>query len=123
MRILVCGGRNFKDRDYIYSVLDSYKDHVTEMCQGYADGADRIALMWANVNKVTCRSYPADWETYGKSAGYIRNRNMLKLFKPDLVIAFPGGSGTEDMMMAARGADLEVRTYSIDSMRGMIKEC
>ena len=119
MRILVCGGRNFKDRDYIYNVLGLYREHVQAICQGYADGADRIALMWANDRGVKCRCYPANWEMFGKAAGAIRNRHMLKVFKPDLVVAFPGGDGTEDMIAAAREEDVEVRNYEEDYLKAI----
>jgi acyl-CoA synthetase (NDP forming) len=54
-------------------------------------------------------SFPANWKKHGKSAGPIRNQLMLDVGKPDLVIAFPGGSGTADMIRRARKAGVPVK--------------
>jgi hypothetical protein len=42
-----------------------------------------------------------DWKTHGKAGGPIRNQMMLDDYKPQVVIAFPGGSGTADMVRRA----------------------
>lgn len=52
--------------------------------------------------------FPADWERNGRAAGPIRNRQMLD-GKPDLVIAFPGGKGTADMVAEAKRRGIAVR--------------
>jgi hypothetical protein len=48
------------------------------------------------------------WEKYGKPARPIRNQKMIDDHKPNLVIAFPGGRGTADMVFKARSAGIEV---------------
>lgn len=68
---------------------------------GGAQGADRIAREWCICRKVECRGYAADWKRHGRAAGPIRNQRMLDDGKPDLVIAFPGGRGTADMVRRA----------------------
>ena len=55
-----------------------------------------------------CAVYRADWEGLGRKAGPIRNQQMLDEGKPDLVVAFPGGRGTANMMRIAREAGIEV---------------
>jgi hypothetical protein len=52
--------------------------------------------------------FPAQWDRYGEAAGPIRNAWMLEFGKPDLVVAFPGGRGTADMISKARKAGIEV---------------
>lgn len=47
--------------------------------------------------------------TNGKAAGPIRNQRMLDEGKPDLVVAFPGGRGTADMVRRAKAAGVPVR--------------
>ncbi len=120
MRILVCGGRDFKNRDLVFSKLNSLfpsTDDIntwlppvdTVIIHGGARGADRLAEDWAVINWVHVEEYKADWDKFGKSAGYIRNKQMLTEGKPDLVIAFPGGKGTAMMVKIAKEADVEVR--------------
>ena len=76
---------------------------------GAARGADSMAVDWAISNYACFKEFPANWDKYGKSAGYKRNIQMLKEGKPDLVIAFPGGRGTEMMCELAKEAGVEVR--------------
>jgi hypothetical protein len=109
MRVLVCGSREYDDYDQMCAVLNPLKDSISVIIQGNADGADCLARMWAVFNKIQKISYQADWETYGRKAGPIRNQRMLDDGKPDLVIAFPGGRGTADMVKRARRAGVEVR--------------
>jgi hypothetical protein len=51
---------------------------------------------------------PAEWKKHGKRAGPLRNMRMLEEWKPDGVAAFPGGSGTADMIAQARNAGVKV---------------
>jgi hypothetical protein len=55
--------------------------------------------------------YKAEWDKHGRAAGPIRNQQMLDDGKPDLVLAFAGGRGTDDMCRRAREAGIEVRRY------------
>lgn len=110
MRVLVCGGRDFKNTELLYSVLDDLKKVETIDCiiEGDAPGADRMAGYWAKKNRIDLKIFPADWKTWGNSAGPIRNKQMLDEGKPDLVIAFPGGKGTKNMIQQARKAGVKV---------------
>ena len=114
MKILVCGGRDYgltrDERNYILDTLMKfYERHkVTEVITGGASGVDTVALNWAKDNNIIHYRCPANWKKYGRAAGYIRNREMLIEHKPDYVIVFPGGSGTEDMRHKAFVADIDV---------------
>jgi hypothetical protein len=57
---------------------------------------------------VPCLRVSAEWEKFGKKAGFIRNEKMLALGKPDLVVAFPGGVGTAMMVRLARKQGIRV---------------
>ena len=115
MKILVCGGRTYgtkvvdnktvrdlKAINALHTELDKYKKQVSLIIQGGAKGADTLAYLWAYDNGVKCAEYKADWLTYGKAAGTIRNEYMLLDSDPDLVIAFPGGEGTKHMVGFSR---------------------
>lgn len=108
MRILVCGGRDFANEELIEKTLFDYAGMDSVIIQGEAKGADSLAKMWAYNHDIPVESYPANWDRHGKQAGFIRNYRMLKEGKPDLVIAFPGGRGTEMMVQLARAANVEV---------------
>ena len=123
MRVLVCGGRDFTDypffRDKMEEIAlarfprmdaDEYGNFLYKVTiiSGGAKGADSLAADWAAVNWSGYEEYRADWNKHGKAAGPIRNQKMLDEGKPDLVIAFQGGNGTNDMINRAKKADIEV---------------
>ena len=99
MVILVCGGRNYDNGQYVNHVLDVLKP--TRIVHGGCRGADTLASKWAQDHfSVIEKVYPADWSR-GPKAGPERNRFMLRAERPDLVIAFPGGKGTQNMKRLA----------------------
>lgn len=108
MKVFVCGGRDFTDMNFLAAVLDNYRDAISVLVRGDAKGADRMAGQWANANGVPVRTHPADWNRYGRGAGPIRNMQMLHEERPELVIAFPGGSGTSHMVRIAKQAGVKV---------------
>lgn len=107
MRALVCGGRDYADKDAVFYLLGllhrGYNFEV--VIHGDASGADALAAAWARDRGVPVAAYPADWDAHGKKAGPIRNQQMLDEGRPDIVIAFPGGRGTYDMLKKAAAAD------------------
>lgn len=110
MRALVCGGRAYFVGSRVFEVLDAGHRKLTFslIIQGGAPGADRLALEWARLRCVPCDTYSADWDLHGKKAGPLRNKKMLEEGKPDIVIAFPGGAGTANMVRQAREAGVRV---------------
>lgn len=110
MRVLVCGGRNFSDTKRLFEVLSGYHKITPFTCliHGAASGADTLAGKWASQIGIQIKAYPADWNKYGRSAGSVRNAQMLHDGKPDLVIAFPGGRGTANMIKLAKAANTPV---------------
>lgn len=108
--MLVCGGRDFFDNATIARVLDSVSPPIRVLINGGAPGADRGAWLWSKRKADVRREmYLADWGLHGRAAGPIRNQRMIDEGKPDLVVAFPGGRGTADMVRRARAAGIPVR--------------
>ncbi len=100
-KILVCGGRDYSDRERVFEILDMLRP--CEIVHGAYRGADSLAGEWADSRVIPQSPHPADWDKYKRRAGPIRNSEMLRLHKNiDLVVAFPGGSGTQDMRSKAR---------------------
>lgn len=122
VRVVVTGGRDFEEGLFVYSVLNAlFEGHARwdfELAHGDCpSGADKLADDWATYRNVACKRYQADWypthngqRDYG--AGPKRNSRMLRDFKPDLVVAFPGGRGTADCVRKARAMGIEVRVFT-----------
>lgn len=104
VKVLVCGGRNFNNRQVVHRVLTKLNPDI--VVHGGASGADKLAGEWAEENGKEERIYYAKWGLHGKAAGPMRNKEMLEKEIEGLngVIAFPGGRGTQDMINRARHA-------------------
>lgn len=103
MKVLVCGGRDFRSPAQVWHSLNNLHDelHFTEFMQGGARGVDEFAKEWAvtrpEIKRYVCKPR---WDIYGKAAGPKRNARMLE-WEPDFIVAFPGGRGTADMVRQA----------------------
>jgi len=109
-RVLVCGGRLYGNYQYLFGFLDCFHASVgiTHLMQGGATGADFHAGQWAKLRHVSMTEFKADWKKHGKVAGPIRNRTMVDKGMPDVIIAFPGGIGTADIITYARSKNVPV---------------
>ena len=102
----MCGGRHYSDRHTLFAILDTLHEvfGISVIINGAASGADELSTKWAQERLVPFRLYPANWKKYkrtgsGKNpAGMIRNAFMFRNSDPDMVVAFPGGSGTANMV-------------------------
>jgi hypothetical protein len=111
MRILVCGGRNYSDRRRVDWVLGNFRTRMSAVITGDATGADALARDWCAERGVPLERFDADWRAHGRAAGPLRNQRMLDEGKPDLVLAFPGGRGTADMVRRADAAGVAVIAF------------
>ena len=78
MKVIIAGSRDFYD----YNMLKQFCDKVLcnikniEIVSGTAGGTDRLGERYAKENGYKLTKFPADWNKYGKPAGYIRNEQM-----------------------------------------------
>ena len=117
--LLVCGGRDYDNRERLFRVLDQALQAVTRsgktftLIHGGARGADTLASVWAENRKITdegghVRVYVANWERDRKAAGPIRNKLMLTSEHPHVIVACKGGNGTAHMMKIGREAGIPI---------------
>lgn len=108
IKIIVTGGRDFNDKDFVFSTLHRIRRLLTDeeelmIIHGGAKGVDSLAEEWVSINFLQSMIYHADWKSYGKSAGPVRNTQMLDDHEDiDMVLAFPGGYGTNHMKTSAK---------------------
>jgi len=117
MRVLVCGGRYYDDWAFIVNALDRVHAHqpVTLLIEGGTTCADILARRWAIARGVEVATYRADWDRYQDRAVPIRNSQMLREGRPQLVVAFKGGRGTTHMVTIAAAALVPVlKTWRLE---------
>ena len=102
-KIIIAGGRDFMAynllKEKTNKILQEKKvTHKIVIISGCARGADTLGLRYASENTFDVEEYPADWDKYGKKAGYVRNVEMAE--NADALIAFWDGKskGTKHMI-------------------------
>lgn len=120
MKVQVCGGGDFDDYGKVRSTLDLLhrESPVSSIIHGPVGVADSLAGRWAVENSISVSEFSALWDIYGRVAARRRNLHLLAEGKPDLVLAFPGGLGTANMVYLAREAG--VPTIDSDGTREQV---
>lgn len=122
MRIAVTGGRRFglkrEERLIICATLDGYWSPDLKLAQGGAEGVDHVCAEWyierrsrQRLDPVVPVGFLADWNRLGNGAGHERNGRMLREFKPDILVAFPGDTGTNDCKVQAYRMNITIHEY------------
>ena len=105
MKVIISGGQNYYLTREDWNKLDRLG--ITEVVNGGAAGADKDGEAYAKKRGIPVRRFPADWKTYGRGAGPVRNREMAKY--ADGVALFAGGRGTASMKREAERAGITGR--------------
>lgn len=78
MKLAIIGSRTFDNYDLLKNILEPYKSEISLIISGGAKGADKLGEKWAEENNIKTLIFLADWEQYGKKAGFIRNHDIIK---------------------------------------------
>ena len=112
-KVIVAGSRDFRDYELLKRVLDHLLSHKAveevEIVSGTARGADEMGERFAKEKGYALKQFPADWDTFGKSAGYRRNSQMAD-YADACVVFWDGKSrGTKHMIDLAEKTGLPLR--------------
>ncbi len=109
-RVLVCGGRSYQDWRRVADTLRRLHDSspIGLIIHGCDPGAATLAVRWAVSAGIPTRGFDANFKSHGPAAERLRNERMIVESNPDLVIAFPGGEGTADLISRATAAGVPV---------------
>lgn len=113
MKVIIAGGRDITDYSLVESAVAESGFTPTLVISGCAPGADTLGEEWASKHNVSIQKFPADWNTHGKAAGPIRNRQMVAA--ADALIALHDGEsrGTADCIKAATKAGIKVFVFKV----------
>lgn len=113
MKTIIAGSRHINSKQIVQDAIDScpWRDEISEVVCGGANGVDRQGSWWAERNHIAIKDFPADWKTYGKSAGPIRNHQMAQ-YADALILVWDGTSkGSADMKRWAE--HMQLRIYEV----------
>lgn len=121
VRILIAGGRDFHDYELLCRVLDAYIAEMPYMTfhivSGGANGADKLAERYARDRKVDNLILRANWNTFGRSAGYVRNSNMGKIADVAFIFWDLYSRGSKHMIEISKKLELDTRIQIYDEVK------
>ena len=114
MKVIIAGSRNFNDYELLKAELNILivptimLHRNIEVVSGTAKGADQLGERYAKEYNLLLKKFPADWDKYGKSAGYHRNKQMAE-YATHCVCFWDGISkGTKMMIDLAKTENLKI---------------
>lgn len=112
MKVCICGSRNITDYELLKQCVIDSKFEITSIISGGAKGVDQLAIQYAKEFNIPWVEYLADWATHGRSAGIIRNKQMVD--KAEGVIALWDGlsSGTANSISYAQKTEKPLFIWS-----------
>ena len=114
-KLIVAGGRDFNNGIVLAQAVTDIANsmaHSVSIVSGMASGADRLAYQFAKRFGIRCYEMPAQWGTYGKRAGFLRNVEMAR-FADGLLAFWDGKSpGTAHMINTMNQAGKPVHVVS-----------
>lgn len=111
MKVIIAGSRDVTDYNTVRQAISRSGFPVTHVISGAARGVDQLGERWAKDHALPLLRVPAEWNTYGRSAGYRRNEDMAGV--ADALIAIWDGHspGTRHMIETARRRGLRVFVF------------
>ena len=117
IKVIVAGSRDFQDFELLKSKLDFYLQRCSpsqiEIVSGTARGADRLGERYALARQFKLKKFPAQWDVYGKSAGYRRNEVMAKYSTHCVVFIVNNSQGSSHMIDLAKKHELNLRVVRL----------
>lgn len=113
MKVILAGSRSISDIEALYTAIRASGFEITEVVCGEAAGVDRLGRWWAEQHHIPIASFPAEWKTDSRLAGYLRNQRMAK-YADALIAVWDGKSvGTPHMIGVALAAGLKIHVHQL----------
>lgn len=116
MRVIIAGSRNLfwneKVFEFINKTIIENNISVDEVVSGKAQGVDALGELWAKDNNIVVKDFPANWDLYGKSAGFRRNTEMSAYSDILILVRLDASIGSTHMLEIAKKDGL--LTYVLD---------
>lgn len=118
MRVVIAGSRTIDDIFFLYDAIKNLnieKELITEIVSGGAYGADYLGEIYAKQNKIPLTIMPAEWDKWGKSAGYRRNEEMAKIADAVIVLWDGVSKGSKHMIELAKKYNRKLWVYNVST--------
>jgi len=109
MKVIIAGSRHLEDYDALRHLIEEVDWPVSEVVSGGCRGVDRLGERWAEEQGLPAKVMHADWVSYGREAGELRNRDMAN-YADGLILRWDGKSpGASCMLRESARAGIQIR--------------
>lgn len=113
MKTIIAGSRGITLYDILLRAVSETPWQITEVVSGRARGVDTLGELWAFRNNILLTKFPADWDRYGRQAGYVRNIEMGDYAEAALILWDGKSRGTGHMIDIAKAKGLQVKVVMV----------
>lgn len=117
-KVIIAGSRGFDNYELLKKRMDKLlqkkKPEDIEIVSGTAKGADSLGERYAKERGYTLKRLPAEWDKYGKRAGYIRNYEMAVYADACVVFWDEESNGTRNMIYSAKVRKIQLRAFDFN---------
>jgi len=111
LRVILAGSRSITKFAHVEAAINASGLDITEVVCGEAPGVDKMGRYWAEQHKIPIKSFPADWDSDKRMAGFKRNVQMAE-YADALIAVWDGWStGTAHMIATAAFMGMPVMIY------------
>jgi len=113
MKTIIAGSRTIEDYELLSKIIKESNFKIDLIVSGGAKGVDELGERYAREHAIPLKLFPADWDKYGKSAGMIRNQQMVD-YADSLIAIWDGKSkGTAHTINQAKKKGLQLKIHLI----------
>ena len=120
MRTIIAGSRTIRDYNIVAYAIELSAMNITEVVCGGAGGVDTLGERWANIRNIPVKHFYAQWDSYGKSAGYMRNIDMAKYADACIVVWDGKSKGAKHMYNIAKESGMDTFLYTLPRVKIVI---
>lgn len=114
MITIIAGSRTILNPRLVENAAKDCGWNITEVVNGLAHGVDELGGQWAKKNKIKIKEFPANWEKFGRKAGFLRNEQMAN-YAEALILIWDGESkGSKMMLDLAKKKGLKIFEKKLD---------
>ena len=113
MKTIIAGSRTIKDYLIVKEAIKLSGFKITEVVSGEAVGVDGLGRRFGEESNIPVKPFPANWDKYGKGAGFIRNKQMADYAEACIVIWDGESKGSKNMLEQATQKGLKVFEFNL----------
>ena len=113
-KVILAGSRDIDDYELLCNTIIESGFQIHQVICGMAKGVDLLGYRWAKENSIPIKECYPNWKQFGRSAGILRNEDMLELATHLIAIRKNYSAGTSHMIKIAKAKGIEVFVKDIE---------